>query len=158
MGPLQDRIGFKTMYSSILVTMFVVYATIPYVVQLNAMLYSVWVVTAFFCLGTHFTMFPLVNIKVFGQKSGGQMASFIYISSGLSGLTSLWVSNILRSKNASNSFEIMCFISCITIAISFCICRFLFKEEEIRHKGKIFEKLLPEQTSVTSTSISFSSD
>ena len=157
MGPLQDRIGFKTMYSAILATMFVVYATIPYVVQINAMLYSMWVVTAFFCLGTHFTMFPLVNIKVFGQKSGGQMASFIYISSGFSGLTSLWVSNKLRSKNASNSFETMCFISCITIAISFCICRFLFKEEEIRHTNRLFEKLLPKHTT-SSTSVSFTSD
>ena len=58
------------MYSTILMAMLLIYATIPYVVQLNAVLYALWVIAAFFCLGTHFTMFPLVNIKVFGSKSG----------------------------------------------------------------------------------------
>ena len=47
MGPLQDKVGFKPMYSTILVVMFIVYSTIPYIVELNAFLYSVWVVAAF---------------------------------------------------------------------------------------------------------------
>ena len=133
MGPLQDKIGFKPMYGAILSVMLIVYSTIPYVVKFNAALYSIWVVAAFYCLGTHFTMFPLVNVKVFGQKSGGQMASFMYIATGLSGLTSLSVSSYLKNNYEAQSFQIMCSICSVSVVVAFFIRTFLFKEEEIRH-------------------------
>ena len=145
------------MYSTILAAMLLIYATLPYVIELNAVLYAIWVIAAFFCLGTHFTMFPLVNIKVFGSKSGAQMASFIYISSGFSGFLSLWMSNYLSRHYETQSFEIMCYISCITISISLVISRLFFKDEPIRHEEGIFEKMLPTDRSFTS-SVSVSSE
>ena len=85
------------------------------------------------------------------------MASFMYISSGLSGLVSLWIQNYLTKNYETQSFETMCQISCVTIAISFYISRSLFKDEEIRHKDGIFEKMLPSHK-VNSSSISFDSE
>ena len=71
MGPLQDKIGFSKMYSIILVIELLVCSLITTIVKTNTMLYFIFVFFAFFCLGCHFTMFPIVMIRVFGLKSGG---------------------------------------------------------------------------------------
>ena len=97
MGPLQDRIGFSTVYLLILIIELLVCSLITTVVTMSSLLYFFFVFLAFFCLGCHFTMFPLVTLRIFGLKSGGQLSSLIYCSRGLSSIVGLYVANYLKN-------------------------------------------------------------
>jgi MFS family permease len=69
-GYLQDIFGFKKIYAFILVTQVLVSLTLTSVVT-NKVLYMVWILIGYNCLGAHFVLFPTVLLKVFGLKSGG---------------------------------------------------------------------------------------
>ena len=121
MGPLQDKIGFSKVYLIILIIEFFVCFFITSVVSFNSTLYLIFVFLAFFCLGSHFTMFPIVMLKVFGLKSGGQLSSFIYCSRGLSSVCGLFIANYLKNNYEERSFSIMFFIGCGNVLVSLCI-------------------------------------
>ena len=71
MGPLQDKVGFSRVYLVVLITELLVCSLSTTVVTVNSTLYFMFVFAAFGCLGSHFTMFPGIMLKVFGLKSGG---------------------------------------------------------------------------------------
>ena len=68
-GFLQDRVGFKPLYSFILIVQLVIALTITTVVH-NRLVYGIWILIGYACLGAHFVLFPTVILKVFGIKSG----------------------------------------------------------------------------------------
>jgi hypothetical protein len=42
---------------------------------------------SFLCEGGHFSLFPACGVKVFGNKNGGQLTSFIFYCASLAALS-----------------------------------------------------------------------
>ena len=61
-GPLQDKIGFKTIYRIVLCTELLVCSLMVTIVKTNQYLYLIWVFLSYLCLGAHFVIFPNVVV------------------------------------------------------------------------------------------------
>jgi MFS transporter, OFA family, oxalate/formate antiporter len=62
---LQDKYGFKKVYTCLLTLQLIVAFSI-YSVKESAFFYTLWVSFSFLCEGGHFSMFPTLSAKIFG--------------------------------------------------------------------------------------------
>ena len=60
MGALFDKYGFRKLYYIIIAMTIVLCATMTTVVETSKTLYAIWVFLAFYCIGSHFVLFPSV--------------------------------------------------------------------------------------------------
>ena len=68
-GPLQDKIGFRSIYQIVICMELLVCALMPVIVNTNKHLYMLWVFMGFLGLGAHFVIFPNCIITIFGLRS-----------------------------------------------------------------------------------------
>ena len=118
--------GFSFIYKGILVVEVVVCAFITTVVHVDEWLYTIWVALGYLCLGAHFVMLPIAMTKIFGLKSGAQLASFIYSSRGISALIGTFVASGLSDSIGEESYSVMFYLSCGLILLAACINIFCF--------------------------------
>ena len=111
---LQDHYGFRKVYLVVMCIQMVVSASIYYV-KTDSVLYTLWVAVSFLCEGAHFSQFPAITSKIFGQQNGGEIFTIIFLvipaSSALSYLmnvfgkesihpaTIFWISSIFSLAN-----------------------------------------------------------
>jgi hypothetical protein len=53
----------------------------------NGNLYVALIALSLLCEGGHFSLFPAIGVKVFGNKNGGQLVSFISYSASIAALS-----------------------------------------------------------------------
>lgn len=92
---LQDKYGFKPVYTFAMVIQLVVSSSI-YFFRDNAGVYIAWVTLSYFCEGAHFSMFPVVAAKVFGIKNGGTIFTIIYFAVPITATISLILSTYVN--------------------------------------------------------------
>jgi MFS family permease len=128
-GLLMDKYEFKTLYAIVLFVQMIVALSITTVVS-NVVLYGVWVFIAYCCLGAHFVLFPTVILKVFGNRSGVQLASMVYFVMGISALLSVLIQFLYSSRQDVQIEKIMFYIASFFTGLSM-IALTAFREVKI---------------------------
>lgn len=75
---LIDRFSYKIVFSALLILQIVIGFTIDLIKEYK-ILYLLWVAMSFFTLGGYFSMTPTICAKMYGNKTGGQVYSVVFI-------------------------------------------------------------------------------
>jgi len=73
-GGLQDKYGFRKVYTTLMLLQWVISFTLHYT-RASGFLYTLWVCCSFFCLGGHFSLFPSAIVRIFGITNGGMVST-----------------------------------------------------------------------------------
>ena len=82
----------------------------------------------FFCLGSHFVLFPTLTVKVFGMKSGGTVYAVILVVKSASSYMGVLLVNIFSGAGGTSSQiywgvfitgAVFSFISLLLVSIGF---------------------------------------
>ena len=82
---LQDKFGFKKVYSCLLTLQLTLSASI-YFVRKHPTVYVIWVCCTYLCYGGHFSMFPTLTARIFGLRHGGQIFTIMFFALCISSL------------------------------------------------------------------------
>lgn len=114
---MQDCLGFKKVYGIILAIQIFACSNI-YSQRNNANLYVAIVCFSFLAEGGHFSIFPAVCAKVFGNKNGGQICSILFWFASLSALSGFILLQVQKEVNYQLVFYIalgMTVFNCVTL-------------------------------------------
>lgn len=128
------------LYACILVTQLLIAPTLTSVVQYRYV-YGIWVFIGYSCLGAHFVLFPTVIMKLFGLRSGAQLASLIYVAIGLQSIFSVIASYFLLQTFGVKVYDMMMFLATAMTLVSFALLT-VFKETKIQRLSELKESLI----------------
>ena len=84
---LQDKFGFKKIYTSLLVVQLITSLSIASCID-SPGLYTLMVGLAFTCEGGHFSTFPAACARIFGIQTGGQIFTIMFFAIPISSFAS----------------------------------------------------------------------
>ncbi len=94
-----DYFGFKRIYGALLLLQVCLSASIYFTSSDNLkIMYLFWVGLSLSCEGGHFSIFPTVSGQVFGLKVGPKAYAILFVSIGLSSLTTAFLNQYLRKE------------------------------------------------------------
>lgn len=85
-----EAVGFKIIFYIIVSLQLIIAATIP-MVTFSKELYGLYIAVTLACMGGYFSCFPAFVTRIFGNKVGPQIYSFVFVAFGFSNLISFFL-------------------------------------------------------------------
>jgi MFS family permease len=124
-GPLVKALGFKAVYSGILLLEMIIGYTFPQFGALYKSTFAVYLGLIFFAEGAHFTLMPIMISRMFGEH-----ATMVYgFGFSFSGFSSL-ISSLLIAFVFNDDFETCYYLGASLCVVSLVILGCLFREEK----------------------------
>jgi MFS transporter, OFA family, oxalate/formate antiporter len=135
---IQDKIGFRIVYITLLALEIVIAFTFVAIHKVKA-LYLIWVMISFACLGGHFSIFPTVCSKIYGPTMGGKIYAVIFTSFATATLLN-WVLSKLTSKHKIEYDTLFYILASLAVVALIMAIFFKEKSKVIRKESKYLEE------------------
>lgn len=146
---LQDKVGFKIVYLSLLGIEIIVAFTFV-AIHKTKVLYLIWVLLSFATLGGHFSIFPTVCAKIYGPTTGGKIYSVIFTAFATATLSNWILSKQTSSKNID--YDVLFYILASMAAVAFIMAIFFKDQTKVQIKDKTREILSMKERDILNTS------
>jgi hypothetical protein len=129
---LLDKFTYKTVYGALLVIQIGISLTM-HMIRQNQILYCIWVSTALFCLGAHFSLVPNQLKKVFGVKRAIQMYSIVFSYAAVACCVQIGLQVMFLDEHHLEVFDYFFFLDA-ALSMFALVLLFLFFEEGRYHR------------------------
>ncbi|CAI2369103.1 unnamed protein product [Moneuplotes crassus] len=94
----QDIYGFKAVFLTLIIFQILIALTVDFIHKVKV-LYFIWTLVTYFCLGGYFSIFPTVNAKLYGAVTGGKVHGTIFCAFSTSTILNLLLLRLESSRH-----------------------------------------------------------
>jgi len=131
---IQDKVGFKIVYMTLLALEILVSFTFVAIHKVKA-LYLIWVMISFATLGGHFSIFPTLCAKIYGPTMGGKIYAIIFTSFATATLMNWILSKQTSKKNIE--YNVLFYILASMSVLAFIMAIFFNETTKVETRGYI---------------------